>query len=103
MATEAPPPYTVRSQGTQYQSIARDDEAQLFAPDREGYKFDATVDQCDADVRAMFVRKVYAVLFLQLLGTAATGALMSTPTAMNWVQNKYAASAHTVRGSSLYR
>lgn len=81
MATQAPPPYT-------YSAVSQDPEAQLDGDDRDGYKFGATVEECVPEIRAMFVRKVYTVLFLQLLGTAIVAAAMTTAGAVNWVQNK---------------
>ncbi|KAI3613877.1 hypothetical protein CBS9595_004054 [Malassezia furfur] len=82
MPTDAPPPYT-------YQSISQDEEAQLA--DSDAFKLDVTVEQSDPEVRALFVRKVYAVLFLQLVGTAAVAAAMSTSGAVAWVANQYVA------------
>ncbi|WFC97218.1 hypothetical protein MBRA1_003884 [Malassezia brasiliensis] len=78
MPADAPPPYT-------YQSIPHDEEAQLA--DSDAFKLDTTVEQSDPEVRALFVRKVYTVLFLQLVGTAAVAAAMSTSGAVAWVTN----------------
>lgn len=77
----APPPYS-------YQSISQDEEAQLTADDRGGFKYGQTVEQSDPEIRAMFVRKVYTVLFLQLLGTALVAGAMTTSGAVSWVQAK---------------
>ncbi|WFD49833.1 hypothetical protein GLX27_004518 [Malassezia furfur] len=77
MPADAPPPYT-------YHSISQDEEAQLA--DSDAFKVDVTVEQSDPEVRALFVRKVYSVLFLQLLGTAVVAGAMSTSGAVAWVQ-----------------
>lgn len=94
MPADAPPPYT-------YHSISQDEEAQLA--DSDAFKVDVTVEQSDPEVRALFVRKVYSVLFLQLLGTAAVAGAMSTSGAVAWVQQKYATHTHAARGSCLCR
>lgn len=52
----------------------------------EDFKIGTTVSQSSADVRSAFVRKVYAVLFTQLLATAAVGWSMMHFQAASWVQ-----------------
>lgn len=81
---DAPPPYT-------YQTLPQDEEAQLAADDRDQFKFGITVEQSDPEVRAMFIRKVYTVLFLQLLGTALVAAAMASTGAVAWLQTQYVA------------
>ncbi|WFD44793.1 hypothetical protein MPSI1_003464 [Malassezia psittaci] len=76
----APPPYS-------YQTISQDEEGQFGAEDSDAYKFGETVEQSDPEIRAMFIRKVYAVLFVQLLGTALVAGAMTTSSATAWLQN----------------
>ena len=84
----APPPYS-------YQTISQDEEGQFGAEDSDAYKFDETVEQSDPEIRAMFIRKVYAVLFVQLLGTALVAGAMTTSSATAWIQNKYVETANS--------
>lgn len=45
-----------------------------------------TVSSSSQEVRNAFVRKVYGVLFCQILGTTVVGALMSTESAVSWTR-----------------
>ncbi|GAA5963680.1 hypothetical protein JCM21900_001976 [Sporobolomyces salmonicolor] len=52
----------------------------------EDFKIGVTVSQSSQDVRMAFVRKVYGVLFCQILGTTLVGWLMSTDGAVKWTR-----------------
>ncbi|GAA5885723.1 hypothetical protein JCM5296_000125 [Sporobolomyces johnsonii] len=52
----------------------------------EDFKIGVTVSQSSQDVRMAFVRKVYGVLFCQILGTTLVGWLMSTDSAVQWTR-----------------
>merc|ERR1711964_103169 len=64
MSAAAPPPY---------QAIPAD------------VKIGVTVDQSDPSIRALFVRKVYTLLFVQLLGTTIVAGAMSSLGAAAWI------------------
>ncbi|PWN52128.1 UPF0005-domain-containing protein [Violaceomyces palustris] len=74
------------------QSHAASSSDELFEPRVEGdvdpddFKFGVTVEQSSPEIRLMFLRKVYTVLFIQLLGTTAVGAIMSTQGVASWLQ-----------------
>ncbi|ORY55725.1 inhibitor of apoptosis-promoting Bax1-domain-containing protein [Leucosporidium creatinivorum] len=53
----------------------------------DDFKIGVTVSQSSQDVRAAFVRKVYGVLFVQILSTVLVGWLMSTDQISAWVQD----------------
>ena len=73
----APPPY---------EAIPREDPE---VP--EDFKIGVTVEQSDPSVRALFVRKVYTILFIQLLGTAVVATVMAAAGAQAWIsQNSWA-------------
>ena len=50
----------------------------------DDFKVGVTVIDCDAEIRLAFIRKVYAILFLQLLSTAAVALAMSVPAAVEF-------------------
>ncbi|SOV06407.1 related to BXI1 - protein involved in apoptosis [Ustilago sp. UG-2017a] len=54
--------------------------------DPDDFKFGVTVEQSSPEIRAMFLRKVYTTLFLQILGTTAIAAIMTTQGVASWVQ-----------------
>lgn len=54
--------------------------------DPDDFKFGVTVEQSSPEIRAMFLRKVYSVLFFQILGTTAIAAIMTTQGIASWVQ-----------------
>lgn len=70
----APPPY---------EAIPRDDPE---VP--EDFKIGVTVEQSSPSIRALFVRKVYTILFLQILGTAVVAAAMAAAGAQEWIYRK---------------
>lgn len=71
MSAAAPPPY---------QAIPADEAG---VPD--DFKIGVTVDQSDPSIRALFVRKVYTLLFVQLLGTTIVAGAMSSLGAAAWI------------------
>jgi hypothetical protein len=50
----------------------------------DDFKVGVVVIDCDADIRLAFIRKVYSILFIQLLATAAVGLGMSTHAAVTF-------------------
>jgi len=55
------------------------------------WKIGVTVSQSSAEVRHAFVRKVYGLLFIQILGTTLIGAVMRTDSARMWIlENSWA-------------
>ncbi|CAO1613953.1 unnamed protein product [Parajaminaea phylloscopi] len=57
----------------------------------DDFKYGVTVDQCDNEIRMQFLKKVYSVLFLQIMGTTAVGAAMSRESVSLWVrENQWA-------------
>ncbi|CAO1616908.1 unnamed protein product [Sympodiomycopsis kandeliae] len=103
--TQAPPSYTPGAPKG-YSAIPQDEEAQQQsyggpsaaheydpnAPRQEGdvdnddFKFGVTVDQCDAEVRMQFLKKVYSILFLQIAGTTVVAGVMTTNNVASWVR-----------------
>ena len=62
-AAQAPPPY-------KYQAVSTSDEHEIRGEvDPDDFKIGVTVEQSAPEIRAMFVRKVYTVLFCQILGS----------------------------------
>lgn len=98
--TQPPPNYTGPKQHGGYQAVAQDDVATASssqpllhdAPREEGdvdpddFKFGVTVDQSAPEIRQMFLKKVYTVLFIQLLATTVMAGIFSTPTVTLWVR-----------------
>lgn len=95
----APPSYTAPSAPKGYQAVPQHDAPSYGAAetsttprnvDEEGdpddFKFGVTVEQSSPEIRAMFLRKVYTVLFFQILGTTAIAAIMTTQNIASWVQ-----------------
>ncbi|KAN0061489.1 hypothetical protein ACQY0O_006336 [Thecaphora frezii] len=54
--------------------------------DSDDFKYGVTVEQSSPEIRAMFLRKVYSVLFFQILGTTVVAAIMTTQQIAGWVQ-----------------
>ncbi|EST06330.1 Bax inhibitor 1-related [Kalmanozyma brasiliensis GHG001] len=54
--------------------------------DPDDFKFGVTVEQSSPEIRAMFLRKVYSVLFFQILGTTVIAGVMTTQGIASWVQ-----------------
>lgn len=53
----------------------------------DDFKYGVTVDGSSVDVRNAFVRKVYTILFVQILATTIVGGVLSqSPSAVLWVQ-----------------
>ncbi|KAH8814543.1 glutamate binding protein [Flagelloscypha sp. PMI_526] len=53
----------------------------------DDFKYGTTVSESAPEVRAAFVRKVYSILFVQILGTVIVGAgLRSSDSTLMWVQ-----------------
>lgn len=44
----------------------------------EDFKYGTTVDQCDISIRMDFVRKVYSILFLQIVGSVLVSGVLTT-------------------------
>lgn len=53
----------------------------------DGYKLGTPVNQCSQEVRHGFVRKVYTILFCQVLFSAIVGGVMSIDSVTDWVRN----------------
>ncbi|KAJ3555011.1 hypothetical protein NM688_g2807 [Phlebia brevispora] len=52
----------------------------------DDFKYGTTVSECALEIRNAFVRKVYTILFLQILGTCIVGGLISrSENAVMWV------------------
>jgi len=86
--TVPPPSYNAAQPKPSYGAAraSTDAEAGLLDDGDEGeWKIETTVAQSSAEVRHAFVRKVYSLLFAQLLATAAVGAVMRTDGARAWV------------------
>lgn len=98
--SQAPPVYS-GSQPKGYQSVSQSEnssqpgDSNPFESDQprtegdadpEDFKFGVTVEQASIEIRQMFLRKVYTVLFIQLLGTTIVGGIMSTAKVSAWVQ-----------------
>jgi hypothetical protein len=85
--TEAPPSYQARPSASQ-------DEAALLGGTRssednipDDFKFGGSVAEATIDIRMQFVRKVYAILTVQLLATAALSAASFFSSGYkNWIQ-----------------
>ncbi|KAF8552189.1 UPF0005-domain-containing protein, partial [Imleria badia] len=53
----------------------------------DDFKYGVTVSESSTEVRAAFVRKVYTILFCQILATClAAGGISQSPSAIFWVQ-----------------
>jgi len=53
----------------------------------DDFKYGVSVAESSMEIRLAFVRKVYSILFAQILGTViVSGALYYSPDAVNWVQ-----------------
>jgi len=53
----------------------------------DDFKYGVSVYESAPEIRHAFIRKVYTILFLQLLGTAVVGAYMQQSHASTWIQN----------------
>ncbi|ODV66924.1 UPF0005-domain-containing protein [Hyphopichia burtonii NRRL Y-1933] len=54
----------------------------------DDFKYSTNVSECLVDLRHMFIRKVYSLLTLQILGTIITGFIIrSSPSIQNWCFN----------------
>lgn len=59
--------------------------ARLSGDDPDGFKYDVDVALCDRAIRHMFIRKVYALLSLQLTTTLVAGTIIYTsPEVREW-------------------
>ncbi|KAL5485410.1 hypothetical protein ACEPAI_8052 [Sanghuangporus weigelae] len=53
----------------------------------DDFKYGVTVSESAPEIRNAFVRKVYSILFIQILATSIVGGVLSrTPSAIFWVQ-----------------
>ena len=52
----------------------------------DDFKVGVAVIDCDAGIRLAFIRKVYAILFIQLLATAGVSMVLSLPAATSFMQ-----------------
>lgn len=105
--TSAPPSYSAVGAPKGYSAIPQDEQhgqshatqgpSQPFdydpnQPRTEGdaesddFKYGVTVDQCDQEIRIQFLKKVYSVLFAQILATTGVAAMMTTAGVQAWVQ-----------------
>ncbi|KAF1849178.1 UPF0005-domain-containing protein [Cucurbitaria berberidis CBS 394.84] len=82
--SQAPPSYQAADpQEALLRGVPRDEDDNL--PD--DFKFGGVVAEATLDIRMAFVRKVYAILTVQLLATAAVSfASMTSVTYKNWIQ-----------------
>lgn len=53
----------------------------------DDFKVGVNVIDCDAEIRVAFIRKVYTVLFIQILTTSIVATLMSTQPAIEFTHN----------------
>jgi len=72
-----PPPYSYQSVSQQDDATAHPDPALQGEVNPDDFKIGVTVEQSAPEIRAMFVRKVYSVLFCQLLGTCLVAGIMN--------------------------
>ncbi|PWN46421.1 hypothetical protein IE81DRAFT_319332 [Ceraceosorus guamensis] len=110
---QAPPAYAAANSKNGYQPIPQDDveahaessvpgrtanaQSPLLGPDgmplprSEGdtdpddFKFGVTVEQSSPEVRQMFLKKVYATLFIQVVFTTAIGAVLRMDSIRSWI------------------
>ncbi|KAJ4311371.1 hypothetical protein N0V94_007974 [Neodidymelliopsis sp. IMI 364377] len=82
--SQAPPTYQAEDpQQALLRGVARGEDDNL--PD--DFKFGGVVAEATLDIRMAFIRKVYAILTVQLLATAGVSALsMTSATYRNWIQ-----------------
>ncbi|KAF1838231.1 transmembrane BAX inhibitor motif-containing protein 4 [Decorospora gaudefroyi] len=82
--SQAPPTYQADDpQEALLRGVPRDEDDNL--PD--DFKFGGVVAEATLDIRMAFVRKVYAILTVQLLATAAVSCVsMTSATYKNWIQ-----------------
>ncbi|WFD32018.1 hypothetical protein MSPP1_003060 [Malassezia sp. CBS 17886] len=86
-AAASAPPARLHGAGASYQAIPQSDEALLRGEvDADDFKFGVTVEQSAPEIRAMFIRKVYTILFLQILGTTVVAGAMTTANLSAWIQ-----------------
>jgi len=52
----------------------------------DDFKYGVSASESAPEIRNAFIRKVYSILFVQLLGTCVIGGFASTDTAVQWVQ-----------------
>lgn len=52
----------------------------------DDFKIGVNVIDCDAEIRLAFIRKVYSILFIQLLATAGVSVVMSLPQITDFMQ-----------------
>lgn len=57
--------------------------------DPDDFKYGVTVEQSSPEIRTMFLRKVYSVLFFQILGTTVIAGVMTTQGVASWVQQNH--------------
>lgn len=78
LPTQEPPAYTEES------SVPRTEGDNI--PD--DFKYSTNVSECALELRQMFIRKVYSLLTLQVLGTVLVGIIIrSSPSIQNWCFN----------------
>jgi FtsH-binding integral membrane protein len=51
----------------------------------DDFKYSTSVSSCTADIKNAFIRKVYSILFIQILGTVVVGGIMSKEEISQWV------------------
>ncbi|WFD26506.1 hypothetical protein MNAN1_001489 [Malassezia nana] len=78
MSAAAPPPYA-------YDAIPSEEPVHADV-DQDDFKVGVTVEQSAPEIRAMFVRKVYSVLFCQILGSAVVASALHATAASSWIQ-----------------
>lgn len=72
---------------------------EVIDPD-EDFKFGTNVASCDVAIRMGFIRKVYSILLVQIVGTTAVGAVMLlNDNVKSWVQSNQWAMIVAVVGS----
>ena len=92
-AAQAPPPYN-------YQAVSTSDEHEIHGEvDPDDFKIGVTVEQSAPEIRAMFVRKVYTVLFCQILGSCIVAGGMNAFHAIEWIQSNVWFMILTIVGS----
>jgi len=75
---DAPPPY-------RYQAIETNETVDHGEVNPDDFKIGVTVEQSAPEIRAMFVRKVYSVLFFQVLGSCIVASGMYATSVTSWV------------------
>ncbi|KAJ7594492.1 UPF0005-domain-containing protein [Mycena floridula] len=83
--TQAPPSYGTAGPSQSSSSPIYDQPRHDDIPD--DFKYGTTVSESSTEIRMAFIRKVYTILFIQILSTCiVAGTISNSPTTITWVQ-----------------